>query len=485
MRPVRNATTAAASVMACVALGACSSPAPYQLRGHDVTDLTGSLDYISARWRATLTGLGTSVNLPAGARCYIEGAGGQALGTSVICGPVRLAGDGETTWQSHAVVGSTTPSGVRLVLSGSGDAVEAPTFRPRAATDLTAQFVDADGTTAPLDQQLDPPAVDQAHADDPQPLSAPFSGGIPIIVRTPSGPVSLTVELTPGVIGPVGQQVSPPSGGSFLLVAGNDLPDAAADDADVSVVVSHGGASVSLPLDQLAEGVAVGLPKGAGPVAVGVGYGGLVQRFDAASGRRLGDPAASLYDGIGDTAKASCPSVTATAPGPGTASAAAPGVGAPGVGASGSWRQRFTCSVSVTRSSYLPAPPDGSPRTVQGWAKDGQTWAVVAVEPDEQTTWLRDGKITRYTPTYFSFGTRLRVAGVEYAPHQLFVEQAENGRPARVTAIFEVPAGQRSINLSSFVTTNLASSAALAGVPASGAFTYPADSTVRFGGAAG
>ncbi|MDN5765059.1 MAG: hypothetical protein L0H96_21780 [Humibacillus sp.] len=470
MRTVRNVTTATASVVVCVALGACTSPTPYQIEGHEVTDLSGSLDYISARWRATLTGLGTSVNLPAGARCYVEGAGGRALGTSVICGPVRLAGDGETTWQTHAVVGSTIPSGVWLILSGGDAAAEAPTFHPRSAADLTAHFIDAHGITAPLDQELEPPAVDRAAADDPRPLTAPFRGGSPLSVRTPSGPVSLTVALTSGLIGPVGQQVTPPTGGSFLLVTGNDLPDAAADDVDVSLVVSHDGTNVSLPLDQLAEGMAVGLPKGAGPVTLGVGYDGLVQRFDAASGHRLGDPAASLYDGIGDTATASCPAVVAT-------------TGAPGAVAAGNWRQRFTCRVTVTRSSYLPEPPDGSPRTVQGWAKDGQTWAAVAIEPDEQTTWLHDGEVTRYTPTYFSFGTRLRVAGVEYAPRQLFVEQAEGGRTARVTAIFEVRAGQRSMTLHSFVTTNLASSAAPAGVPASGAFTYPADSTVRFGGA--
>ncbi|MEO6999879.1 MAG: hypothetical protein ABI112_17530 [Terracoccus sp.] len=481
MRPVRNATTAAASVVACVALGACSSPAPYQLKGRDVTDLTGSLDYISARWRATLTGLGTSVNLPAGARCYVEGAGGLALGTSVVCGPVRLAGDGETTWESHAVVGSTTPSGVRLVLSGNGAAVEAPTFRPLAAADLTAPFVDADGTTAPLDQELDPPAVDRAAADDPQPLTTPFSGGSPLIVRTPSGPVTLAVALTTGVIGPVGHQVAPPTGGSFLLVAGNDLSDAAADDADVSIVVSHGGTNVTLPLDQLAEGVAVGLPKGAGPAAVGVGYAGLVQRFDAASGRRLGDPAASLYDGIGDTATASCPAGVAGTSGPPTDSAASGGGRT-----AGSWRPRFQCRVTITRSSYLPAPPTGSPTTVRGWAPDGQTWAVVDIEPDEQTTWVRGSEVTRYTPTYFSFGTRLLVAGVEHTPRQLYVEQSESGRPARVTAIFEVPAGERSMALRSFVTTNLANPvgrAATDGIPASGAFTYPADSTLRFGSA--
>ena len=137
--------------------------------------------------------------------------------------------------------------------------------------------------------------------------------------------------------------------------------------------------------------------------------------------------------------------------------------------------------MTVTRSSYLPAPPDGSPRTVQGWAKDGQTWAQVTIEPDEQTSWVSGGEVTRYTPTYFSFGTRLRVDGVEHAPRQLYVEQAESGRPARVTAIFEVPAGQRSMALHSFVTTNLANPAAPDGIPASGAFTYPADSTVEFG----
>ncbi|MEO5743384.1 MAG: hypothetical protein ABIQ53_02180, partial [Terracoccus sp.] len=237
MRHVRNVTIAASSVVACFAFVACSSEPPRQRGGQDVTDLAGSLADISARWRATLAGLGPSTNLPAGARCYVEDNGGQALGSSVVCGPVRLAGDGETTWQSHAVVGSNTPSGVRLVLAGSDSNTAAPTFRARADVDLTSKFVDADGTPLPLDFDLDPPALDQAAPDDPQPMTTPFGNATPLIVRTPSGPVSLAVALTPDDIGPAGQQVTPPTGGSFVLVAGTDLPDAAADDADVSVVV--------------------------------------------------------------------------------------------------------------------------------------------------------------------------------------------------------------------------------------------------------
>ncbi len=474
MRHVRNVTIAASSVVACFAFVACTSEPPRQLGGHDVTDLAGSLADISARWRATLAGLGPSANLPAGARCYVEGTGGQALGSSVVCGPVRLAGDGETTWQSHAVVGSDTPSGVRLVLAGGDSGTAAPTFRARANLDLTSKFVDADGTPVPLDFNLDPPALDQAAPDDPQPMTTPFGNGTPLIVRTPSGPVSLAVALTSDDIGPAGQQVTPPTGGSFVLVASTDLPNAAADDADVAIVVSHDGTSVTLPLDQLADGVSVGLAKGSGPVTIGVGYDGLVQRFDAASGRRLGDPAASLYDGIGDTSEASCPAVES-----GTVEAGNTKTGS----AAGGWRQRFHCDISVTRSSYLPAPPDGSRRTVQGWARDGQTWAVVSIGPDEQTAWVRGSKVTQYTPTYFSFGTRLRVDGVERTPRQLYVEQAEGGHPARVTAIFEVPAGQRSMALKSFITTNLARPAATDGIPASGAFTYPADALFTFGGA--
>ncbi len=471
MRHLRNVTIAASSVVACFAFAACSAQPPRQLGGHDVTDLAGSLADISARWRATLAGLGPTANLPAGARCYVEGTGGQALGSSVVCGPVRLAGDGETTWQSHAVVGSNTPSGVRLVLAGGDSGAAAPTFRPRAEVDLTSNFVDADGMPVPLNRDLDPPALDQAAPDDPQPMTTPFGSGAAIMVRTPSGPVSLTVALTPDDIGPAGQQVTPPTGGSFVIVAGADLPDAAADDVDVAITVSHDGTSITLSRNQLADGVSVGLAKGSGPVTIGVGYDGLVQRFDAASGRRLGDPAASLYDGISDTSTGSCPAVESATANSKTGSAA------------GGWRQRFHCAVSVSRSSYLPAPPDGSLRTVQGWARDGQTWAVVSIVPAEQTAWVRGSKVTQYTPTYFSFGTRLRVDGVDHTPRQLFVEQAESGHPARVTAIFEVPAGQRSMALSSFITTNLARPAATDGIPASGAFTYPADALVTFGGA--
>ena len=152
MRHLRNVTIAASSVVACFAFAACSAEPPRQLGGHDVTDLAGSLADISARWRATLAGLGPTANLPAGARCYVEGTGGQALGSSVVCGPVRLAGDGETTWQSHAVVGSNTPSGVRLVLAGGDSGAAAPTFRPRAEVDLTSNFVDADGMPVPLNR---------------------------------------------------------------------------------------------------------------------------------------------------------------------------------------------------------------------------------------------------------------------------------------------------------------------------------------------
>ncbi len=481
MRHVRNATIAAASVVTCFAFVACTSEPPKQLGGQDVTDLAGSLDYISARWRATLAGLGPSANLPAGARCYVEGAGGQALGSSVICGPVRLAGDGETTWQSHAVVGSNTPTGVRLVLAGGDANSAAPTFGPGADVGPSSNFVDADGVPVPLDLNLDPPALDQAAPDDPQPMTETFAVGTPITVRTPSGPVALSVALTLDDIGPASQQLAPPTKGSFVLVAGTDLPDAAADDADVSVVVSHDGKSVTLPVDQLAGGVSVGLAKGSGPVTIGVGYGGLVQRFDATNGRRLGNPAASLYDGIGDTIAASCPAVE-----PGTVDASTASAGDTKTGsAAGGWEQRFHCDVVVNRSSYLPAPPNGSPRTVQGWAGEGQTWAVVSIEADEQTAWVRDGKLTQFTPTYFSFGTRLRVDGVEHTPRQLYVEQADKGNPARVTAIFSVPAGQRSMALSSFVTTNLTRPASTDGIPTSGAFTYPADATFTFGGAIG
>lgn len=463
MRPVRNASIAAASLVACVGLGACTSVPPWQHGGRDVTDLTGSLNDISARWRASVTALSPSVNLPAGARCYVAGAGGQSLGDSVLCGPIRLAGDGETTWQTHAVVGSDTPSGVRLVLAdaGSGNTL----FRPRAATDITSQFIDSDGTTAPLDQVLDPPAVDRSDADDPQPLTAPLASGTLLTARTPSGPVSLTVRLTTAVIGPVGQQVAPPPGGSFLLAAGSNLPDAA--DADVSIVVAHDATSVRLPLDQLADGLSVGLAKGVGPVTVGIDYGGLVQRFDPATGKRVGDPAASFYDRIGATATASCPLLPRTATNQ-------------GIG----WQPRFTCVSALNRSSYLAAPEAGSSRTVRGWAGEGKTWVVLSLTPDEQTFWAGGGDQARYTPTYFSFGTRLSVAAVDYAPRQLYVQQAQAGRPARVTAIFEVPAGERSMALHSFVTTNLAAPVGAAGAPASGAFTYPADSTFTFGPAA-
>ena len=52
-----------------------------------------------------------------------------------------------------------------------------------------------------------------------------------------------------------------------------------------------------------------------------------------------------------------------------------------------------------------------------------------------------------------------------------------------MTAIFEVPARQRSMALSSFITTNLARPTGADGIPASGAFTYPADALITFGGA--
>lgn len=469
MRPsTRSAISAtAAALTTCLALAACSTTPDFTSGGKDLPGLADSLGAIDATWRATFAGTGPTVNLPASARCYVEATTTDEVGGSVVCGPVRIAGDGETTFQSHSVTTRDTASGWGLTLAPDNGASRRPAkFTPRAHFASAARFVDADGIEAPLDDPLDPPALDRAAVDDPVPLGAPLQSSQTVTARTPAGPVSLQTQLTSGVIGPPERQVQPPVGGSLLLIKGAKLPDAADAGVDLSVTVSHDGSDVRLSQNQLADGLVVGLPRTKGAVTLSVGYDGGEQRFDAATGRRIGDPAASFYDGIGDKTTASCPAVTTSTTAEGRND--------------GRWQQRYRCRTSFTRSSYLPPTEAGSPRTVHGWADDGQTWVVLSLEPDEQTSWSGSTGRTDYTPSYFSFGTRLRVAGRDYDPRQLYVDQAEGDRPARVTAIFQVPAGQGDMALKSFVTTNLDEPVGGKNAPSEGAFTYPADATFTF-----
>lgn len=469
MRPGTRAaiTTTVAAVAACAALAGCSSAPGFTSGGKNLTGLKDSLGAIDATWRATFAGTGPTVNLPAGARCYVEATTTGEVGHSVLCGPVRIAGDGETTFQSHPVMTSNTENGWGLVLPpASGGSRHPAPFTPRAQIASAARFVDADGVEAPLEDPIDPPALDRAAVDDPVALGVALENPQTVTARTPAGPVTLQTEQTSGVVGPPERQVQPPVGGSLLLLKSAKLPDAAGAGVDLSVTVSHDGSDVRLSQDQLADGLVVGLPHTTGEVTVSVTYDGGTQRFDAVTGKRIGDPAASFYDGIGGQATASCPAVTASAPTQGRND--------------GTWQQRFRCRTTLTRSSYLPPTEAGSPRTVQGWAGDGQTWVTLTLDPDEQTTWDGADGRARYTPSYFSFGTRLRVAGRDYDPRQLYVDQARDGHPARVTAIFEVPSGEPKMALHSFVTTSLETPVGGQNAPVEGAFTYPADATFTF-----
>lgn len=143
------------------------------------------------------------------------------------------------------------------------------------------------------------------------------------------------------------------------------------------------------------------------------------------------------------------------------------------------WLRDFSCTLSLTSSTRLPALEASWLPSLPLTAKDGMRYVRMAIEARERTRHRSVTSGTAYEPSYFAFGTRLTVAGRDYQPLTLRVEQAEGGGPGRVTAVFAVPTGQTRMAVHAFLSTRLeARGARPPAAPETGAFTYSVDRTL-------
>lgn len=168
-----------------------------------------------------------------------------------------------------------------------------------------------------------------------------------------------------------------------------------------------------------------------------------------------------VIDPIDAEARASCPPVRDIRP------------------TSTGWLRDFSCTVSLTSSTRLPALEASRLPALQVTAKDGMRYVRLSIEARERTRHGSVASATAYEPSYFAFGTRLTVGGRDYEPLTLRVEQAEGGGPGRVTAVFEVPTGRTRMAVHGFVSTRLeARGTRPPPAPEAGAFTYSVDRTL-------
>ncbi len=94
----------------------------------------------------------------------------------------------------------------------------------------------------------------------------------------------------------------PPAGGAFVVIEATGLPEPM---ASTPLLVSTGGKEY--PVSVSAPRMAVAVSTDGRDARVGVGYDGLVQWIDVASGKRVGHIPRGYYDTIADAVDTACP----------------------------------------------------------------------------------------------------------------------------------------------------------------------------------
>jgi hypothetical protein len=431
---IAGAVVLTASTAACVGT---SVPTDGDLRfdGTRLVDAQQSLAGFESTWRGAIANSGRAATFALDSGCFLQVDDAGEVANRILCGPVRVAGDIETSWQSHpvdAVPGSG--GGVRLVLARGGGSATAT-----STTATTTGTADTTGTTsagtggsdfqphAQPDPELRTVRADGTPAFFGDTLPAPRGEGVSTATARPSGT----------------RTTSRPSATGPATTRATGTPSASRSTSATSPTRTS-TPSTSAPAPSATSAPAARPTPSAPP--------------------RVAD---APDDGLATSAAGECPAVTAPS---GTASG---------------WRQAFTCTTTLTRTTTLPPAGEASSRRVEGRAAAGRTWVTAVITPTELTTYRTGGPDPReatYDTSYFSFGTKLTVAGTTYLPRQLVVEQAFEGRPPTITAWFEVPTGEARMSLTGWVSTRLERTTTEAtDARSEGAFTYAIDQQVVFG----
>lgn len=127
-------------------------------------------------------------------------------------------------------------------------------------------------------------------------ISTPSEASTPAFVITPVGRVDLKLSLVRGAtLDPDGRR-EPPAGGAFVVIEATGLPEPR---PSTPLLVSTGGKEY--PVSVSAPRMAVAVSTDGRDARVGVGYDGLGQWIDVASGKRVGHIPRGYYDTIAGT----------------------------------------------------------------------------------------------------------------------------------------------------------------------------------------
>lgn len=304
--------------------------------------------------------------------------------------------------------------------------------------------------------------IPRATPGDVRAISTPSEASTPAFVITPVGRVDLKLSLVRGATLDSDGRREPPAGGAFVVIEATGLPESM---ASTPLLVSTVGKEY--PVSVSAPRMAVAVPTDGRDARVGVGYDGLVQWIDVASGKRVGHIPRGYYDTIADAVDTVCPDLA-----PATMS----------VG----FRRIFGCTVQVKRSPYL-APTTGgagSERRTVGWNTEDNVYVSVRFAPRYAAYWRPKGtsNSASYTSSTSLNQLSLLVSGTSYGPLEIYRESSTgpNGSDWHI-AVFDVPAGQATMSFTGEVVARdvLADGAGL-DAPARGRATVPVALTFTF-----
>ncbi len=278
VRTAHRRNVAIGAMAAVLVLAGCSGPtSAWRFQGKPLQEVEESLATMSETWRSAMTSEGVEVAIPEDAGCYLQVADDELVGEEILCGPMAFMGAEETQWAVAPLSAMQTKDDtVRLVLEDE-PAWDLGTANPNSIP------VDAAGTEADLDQQIEPPSAPPAEVGQVIPLDTTEiqTAEEPYELVTVDATYTITTLGVVSQVGPATDPVGAPEGGSLITVGVSRQGHQGVPTSPTSsAVLTVGGTEVELP----EETSAIAVEGDGSDAVITVDYDGNAQEYDLATG---------------------------------------------------------------------------------------------------------------------------------------------------------------------------------------------------------
>lgn len=281
-RTARGRTAVIGALAAVLVVSGCSGPtSDWRFQGKPLHEVEESLATMTETWRSAMTSEGVEVAIPEDAGCYLQVADDELVGEELLCGPMAFMGAEATQWVVAPLSAmQTKDDSVRLVLDEE-PAWDLGTANPNSVP------VDAEGTEADLEQQVEPPSAPPAEMGQVIPLEIEEieAAEEPYELVTVDATYSITTLGVVPQVGPATDPVGAPEGGSLITVGVSRQGHQGVPTSPTSkAVLTVGGAEIDVP----EETSAIAVEGDGSDAVIAVDYDGNTQEYELATGELVG-----------------------------------------------------------------------------------------------------------------------------------------------------------------------------------------------------